>query len=105
MKYNLVTIMRRAWELRRMSRQTFPTCLRLAWAEAKGTKAYTFRLEDARASISAYLVKLGKALTDAHQQHKYEALRAALMAPVDIQGVAVLDGKTVGLCKYALRNA
>ena len=41
MKYNLVTIMRRAWELRRMSRQTFPTCLRLAWAEAKGTKAYT----------------------------------------------------------------
>lgn len=105
MKYNLVTIMRRAWELRRMSRQTFRTCLRLAWAEAKGTKAYTFRLEDARASISAYLVKLGKALTDAHQLHKYEALRAALMAPVDIQGMAVLDGKTVGLCKYALRNA
>lgn len=66
---------------------------------------YPFRLEDARASISAYLVKLGKALTDAHQLHKYEALRAALMAPVDIQGVAVLDGKTVGLCKYALRNA
>ena len=62
---------------------------------------YPFRLEDAR----AYLVKLGKALTDAHQLHKYEALRAALMAPVDIQGVAVLDGKTVGLCKYALRNA
>lgn len=49
-------------------------------------------------------MKLGKALTDAHQLHKYEALRAALMAPVDIQGVAVLDGKTVGLCKYALRN-
>lgn len=105
MKYNLAAIMRRAWALRRMSRQTFPTCLRLAWAEAKGFKAYPFRLEDARASISAYLLKLGKALTDAHQQHKYEALRAALLPPVDIQGVAVLDGKTIGLCKYALRNA
>lgn len=105
MKYNLVTIMRRAWELRRTSRQTFPTCLRLAWAEAKGMKAYPFRLEDARASISAYLVRMAATLTDIHQQHKYEALRAALLAPVDIQGITVLDGKTVGLCKYALRNA
>ena len=87
MKYNLAAIMRHAWALRRMSRQTFPTCLRLAWAEAKGLRAYPFRLEDA------------------HQQHKYEALWAALLAPVDIQGVAVLDGKTIGLCKYALRNA
>lgn len=52
MKYNMAVIMRRAWALRRMNRQTFPTCLRISWVEAKGLKAYPFRLEDARASIS-----------------------------------------------------
>lgn len=78
MKYNLTAIMRRAWKLRREGRHSFPTCLKLAWAEAKGRKAYAFRLEDAR---------------------------AALLAPVDAFGVAVMDGKTVGLCKYAVRNA
>lgn len=105
MKYNLVSIMRRAWELRKAYRHTMTTALRLAWAEAKGGKGYTFNMENARASISTYLAKLAAALVDIHQQHKYEALRAALVAPVDAFGVAVLDGKTVGLCKYAVRNA
>ena len=44
-------------------------------------------------------------LTDIHEQHKVEHLKAALLAACDRLGVAVLDGKTVGLCKYALRNA
>lgn len=105
MKYNLSTIMRRAWELRKSSRRTFATCLKLAWAEAKGQRFYTYNMENARAAISAYLVKLGAALTDIHQQHKYDTISAALIAPCDALGVAVLDGKTVGLCKYAVRNA
>lgn len=105
MKYNLVQIMRKAWELRKDRGYTMTTALRIAWAEAKGERVYTFRLENARAQISAYLVKLGKAIADVHDQHKYDALRAALLLPVDSVGLAVADGKTVGLCKYACRNA
>lgn len=108
MKYNLRSIMCRAWEIRRGTRYTFVTALKLAWAEAKGERVYTFNLENARACITAYLVKLGKVFADIHQQHKHDILRAALLAPVDaagVAGVAVLDGKTVGVCKYASRNA
>ena len=105
MKYNFVQIMHRAWELRKARGYTMTTALRLAWAEAKGEKAYTFRLENARAQISAYLVKLVKAVKDSHDAHKLEILRAALLLPVDALGIAVADGKTVGLCKYAMRNA
>lgn len=135
MKYNLTTIMRRAWALRREKGFTMMTALRLAWAEAKGCKGYAYRkevgqrptsavdclqsasvasaglvpvmaeLEDARAPISSYLMKLHKAITTDHDQHKFDILRAALLAPVDALGLAVMDGKTVGLCKYACRNA
>lgn len=105
MKYNLATIMRRAWELRREKGYTMMTALRLSWREAKGEKGYTFRLENARALITAYLVKLLGAIHDVHDQHKAEILRAALLLPVDALGVAVTDGKTVGVCKYAMRNA
>lgn len=105
MKYNLVTIMRRAWELRREKGYTMMTALRLAWAEAKGEKAYTFRLDNARALITAYLVKLMGRIADIHDQHKVEILRAALLLPCDAAGVAVTNGKTVGVCKYAMRNA
>lgn len=101
--YNLTKIMHRAWELRKAKGYTMTTALRLAWAEAKGSKAYTFQLENHRASITAYLLKL--VITDIHQQHKYDILRAALLAPVDALGIAVMEGKTVGLCKYAVRNA
>lgn len=101
--YNLTKIMHRAWELRKAKGYTMTTALRLAWAEAKGGKAYTFQLENHRASITAYLLKL--AITDIHQKHKYDILRAALLAPVDALGIAVMEGKTVGLCKYAVRNA
>lgn len=103
--YNLKNIMRRAWELRREKSYTMMTALRIAWAEAKGMKVYTFRLENARAQISAYLMKLVKAVKDVHDQHKLEILRAALMLPMDETGMVVTDGKTVGLCKYACRNA
>ena len=48
---------------------------------------------------------LGKAIADIHDQHKHEVLTAALMAPVDALGIAVMGGKMVGLCKYAVRNA
>lgn len=103
--YNLAQIMRRAWELRKAYGHTMTTALRLAWAEAKGQKGYTFQLENHRASITAYLLKLAKAITDEHQRHKYDILRAALLIPVDALGIAVMEGKTVGLCKYAVRNA
>ena len=35
MKYNLASIMRRAWGLRREKGYTMTTALRLAWMEAK----------------------------------------------------------------------
>ena len=103
--FNLHHIMTRAWEIKRNGRQTFATCLKLAWAEAKGQKVYTFDMENARAGISAYLTKLVKEDRDEHGEHKLSILRAALLAKVDKIGIAVLDGKTVGLCKYAVRNA
>lgn len=105
MKYNLSEIMRRAWGLRKDRGCTMMTALRIAWAEAKGEKVYTFNVENARAAISSYLVKLAGAITDIHQLHKYDALREALLLPVDAMGVAVMPGKSVGLCKYAVRNA
>lgn len=98
-------IMLRAWELRRSKGYTMSTALRLAWREARGDKGYTFKLENARAMITAYLVKLIRNVQDIHDQHKVEILRAALLLPVDALGVAVTDGKTVGVCKYAVRNA
>jgi hypothetical protein len=107
--YNLSEIMQRAWEMRRKIGYTFQTALKLAWAEAKGKKVYTFHLEGARASISSYLVKLAKIIrgksVDIHQIHKFEILREALLCGCDRQGMAVMDGKMVGLCKYAVRNA
>lgn len=105
MKYNLVQIMRHAWELRRERNYTMTTALRLAWKEAKGEKGYTFNLENARALISSYLMKLVNAVKDIHDQHKLDILRDALLLPCDVQGIAVMEGKTVGLCKYACRNA
>lgn len=109
MKYNLQQIMRRAWQLRRGRCMTICTALKLAWAEAKDQKVYTFNLEAERAAISAYVAKLGRAiragLTDIHALHKLECLRVALLKSVDALGIAVMDGKTVGLCKYAVRNA
>lgn len=109
MRYNLRQIMRRAWALRKERSLTLCTALKLSWAEAKGQKAYPFNLEAERAAISAYVVKLGKAiragLDDIHALHKYDILRAALIKGIDALGIAVLDGKTVGLCKYAIRNA
>lgn len=105
-KYNLVSIMRRAWALYREKHYTFSTALKLAWAEAKGVKLYTFNVESERAGITAYILKAMRAgLDDIHEQHKVEHLKAALLAKCDKLGVALLDGKTVGLCKYALRHA
>lgn len=105
---NTTEIMTRAWEIKKAheERMTMNTALKLAWGEAKGMKLYTVNVENLRAQISSYLVKLTRDENrDEHGDHKLEALRAALMAPVDELGVAVLDGKTVGLCKYAVRCA
>ena len=101
----LKNIMIRAWELRKAKGYTMATALRLAWREARGEKGYTFKLENARALITAYLVKLIRNVQDIHDQHKVEILRSALLLTVDALGVAVTDGKTVGVCKYAMRNA
>lgn len=99
MKYNLSAIMRRAWELRKVKGLTLCTALKLAWGETKGVKLYTFALESERAAISAYLVKLRKALCagldDIHAIHKYDCIRAALAADCDTLGIATLDGKNV----------
>lgn len=103
--YNLRSIMVRAWSLHRERGYTLATALRLAWREAKGEKGYTFRLDNARALITAYLVRLMGRIADVHDQHKVEILRAALLLPCDSEGIAVTDGKTVGVCKYAMRNA
>lgn len=105
MSYNLTMIMRRAWALRRERGFSMMTALRLAWAEAKGDRAYAFNLDNARACITAYLVKLAGAIRDEHDAHKYDILRAALLLPCDAAGIAVMNGKCVGLCKYAARNA
>lgn len=111
MRVNLSTLMQSAWQRFKAEGNafTFATCLKLAWMEAKGCKGYTFRLEAERAAITAYLMKLVRlmraGLADIHQLHKVEILRAALLRSVDAQGIAVLDGKTVGVCKYAIRNA
>ena len=109
MKYNLQQIMRRAWALRRERSLTLCTALKIAWAEAKGEKVYTFNLEAERAAISSYIAKLAKqiraGLDDIHVLHKFDCLRAALLKSVDALGIAVMDGKSVGLCKYAIRNA
>lgn len=105
MKYSLTAIMRCAWALRREKGYTMSTALRLAWREAKGTKGYTFKLDSVRAQITAYLVQLMGKVEDIHDQHKVNILRDALLLPVDAMGLAVADGKTVGLCKYAVRNA
>lgn len=102
---NLHQIMKNAWAIRKEKGYTMRTALRLAWAEAKGQRAYAFNLENARAQITAYLVKLATAIRDIHDQHKYDILRSALLVPCDAQGIAVLEGKTIGLCKYAVRNA
>lgn len=105
MRFNLATIMRRAWDLRREKGFSMMTALRIAWAEAKGEKVYTFNLDNARACITAYLLKLADAIHDEHDVHKYDILRAALLIPCDAAGIAVMGGKCVGLCKYAVRNA
>lgn len=106
MRYNLQQIMRRAWTLRKERSLTLCTALKVAWAEAKGRKVYTFNLEAERTAISAYIVKLIRSgLDDIHTLHKLDCLRAALLKGVDTLGIAVMDGKSVGLCKYAIRNA
>lgn len=111
MRINLSELMRSAWRRFRSEGNsfTFATCLKLAWMEAKGMKGYTFHLEAERGAITAYLMKMVRlvraGLADIHEQHKMEILRAALLRSVDAQGIAVLDGKTVGICKYAVRNA
>ena len=102
MKYDLRQLMARAWAIRREKGFSLMTALRLAWREAKGGKGYAYNLETARASISAFLAAL--VVQTIHDQHKREALLQALKTPCDREGLAVLDGKTVGLCKFACRN-
>ena len=60
---------------------------------------------DDRALITAYLTRLIRTVQDIHDLHKVEILCAALLLPCDELGLAVTDGKTVGVCKYAMRNA
>lgn len=106
-RFNLVQIMRRAWEIKRDPRHvySFGTCLKLAWAEAKGGKLYGVNVEAVRAQVTSYILRLMRNIRDEHDVHKLEALRAALLAPIDRHGIAVLDGKTAGLVRYAVQHA
>ncbi len=110
-KINLRALMLEAWQRFKAegNEYTFATCLKLAWCTAKGYKGYTFHLDPERAAITAYLLKLVKrikeGLADIHEQHKAEIIRAALLRSEDRNGVSVHDGKTVGILKYAIRNA
>lgn len=105
-------IMTRAWEIRRSNAQLdMSTALRLAWAEHKsGKKAYTYHMTDyRRAMVETYLCTLvclilAGEVDDVHQVHKANILGAALQLNAK-NGLVVTDGKTVGLLKYAVRNA
>lgn len=102
---NMSNLMKRAWAIRRERTCTMSTALKLAWGEARGVKLYSYRLTEALAAIKAYCLKLAECIADIHDVHKLDILTAVQTAKVDSEGVAVLDGKTVGLCKYAVRNA
>ena len=108
-KFDMSAIMRNAWNIRRERSVAMSTAMKLAWSEAKGCKMYFFNLDANREAVRGYLVKLGAALeaglSDIHQVHKFDILATALDYPMDKEGVAVVDGKTVGLLKYAVRNA
>ena len=107
------TIMTRAWVLRRENPEmTMSIALRLAWCEYKNglKKAYAYHMDGYRRTmIESYVCVLGCAIVngevdDVHQIHKYNILGQALQLSVK-DGVLVTDGKTVGLLKYAVRNA
>ena len=99
-------VMIRAWAIRKENGYSMSVALRLAWAEHKGIKGYVFNLENVRAQITAYILKLiNQVVRDEHEDHKLAILKAALLTKVDAHGYTVLDGKSVGLCKYAVRNA
>ena len=110
-KYNLSQIMTRAWQIIRETGTDLSTALRLAWYEAKTgvKKAYTFQMnESRRAMIEAYTAQLTCSIiegnADIHEIHKGNIIRAALQAPIKNE-IIILDGKSVGLLKYALRQA
>ena len=106
-------IMTRAWELRRANAEmTMSAALRLAWFEHKNgiKKAYAYHMTAfRRAMIEAYVCSLGCAILsgevdDVHQIHKYNIIGQALQLS-DKDELVITDGKTVGLLKYAVRNA
>ena len=106
-------IMTRAWEIRKANDgMTMSAALRLAWFEHKNgiKKAYAYHMTAfRRAMIEAYVCMLGCSILsgevdDVHQIHKYNILAEALQMS-DKEGLVVTDGKTVGLLKYAVRNA
>ncbi len=108
-KYNMKSIMTRAWEIRRERGLDMSESLRAAWFEAKeGKKAYVFHAYDSRkAAIENYLCKLFAEMFEADEVelkevHKFNIVGQALTT--EKNGVIVTDGKTVGLLKYAVRQ-
>lgn len=98
---NLKNIMLRAWDLRRSDGCSMAEALRMAWAEVKAA-TYAVHMQEKRESVVSCLAKL--VITDIHQQHKADILRAALRADM-VDGVAMLWGKAAGLVSWAVRNA
>ena len=81
----------------------------IATAKTGVKKAYTFQMnESRRAMIEAYTAQLTCSIiegnADVHEIHKGNIIRAALQAPIKNE-IIILDGKSVGLLKYALRQA
>ena len=98
---NLVNLMLRAWDIRRADGCTMADALRLAWAEVKAA-TYAVHMDEKRESVVSCLAKL--VISNIHDLHKADILRAALRADV-VDGVAMMCGKWAGLVSWACRNA
>lgn len=51
------------------------------------------------------LKQIHAGLDDIYALHEFVSLRAAFLKGVDTLGIAVMDSKSIDLCKYAIRNA
>ena len=114
-KFDTAAIMTRAWEIRREREISMSLALRLAWCEAKGglKKAYYWHMtEDRRAEVESFVCRLGCEIlrarlagedVDKHMVSKCNILAQALTLSTK-EGMVVVDGKTVGLLKHAVRE-
>lgn len=106
-RFDRASVMERAWDIHKVDRVEMSSALRKAWDEAHNAK-YSYQMTDERREAIekvANRVEIGlKEKFNIHEAHKVIILRAALRIKV-VNGVAMMFGQQVGLCKWALRNA